>query len=164
MGYISDTEEMVKASWSNFQQDGAAAYKLSEKSPVPPALSAKDLPGGRTQVLNVRWIKRIDRHPVRGDEDSSPESISATENWLNWIADLDNPNDSGDDWEAENESDMEIDNGRVNSETPEHRDVSAALNVPRLILPTRRSKESLQKALMMVNIMETRRNKGIKKK
>jgi len=57
VGYISDTEEIVKASWSNFQHDGAAAFKLSEKSPGPPALSAKDLPGGRTQVLNVRRIK-----------------------------------------------------------------------------------------------------------
>jgi len=62
IGYISDTEEILKASWSNFQHDGAAAYKLSEKSPVPPALSTKDLPGGRTQVLNVCQIKRTDRH------------------------------------------------------------------------------------------------------
>jgi len=30
VGYISDTEEKVKASWSNFQHDGAAAFKLSE--------------------------------------------------------------------------------------------------------------------------------------
>jgi len=37
VGYISDTEEIVKASWSDFQHDGAAAFKLSEKSPVPPA-------------------------------------------------------------------------------------------------------------------------------
>jgi hypothetical protein len=54
VGYISDTAEIVKAFWSNFQHDGAAAFKLSEISPVPPALCAKDLPGGRTQVLNVR--------------------------------------------------------------------------------------------------------------
>jgi hypothetical protein len=53
IGYISDTKGIVKASGSNFHHDGAAAFKLSEKSPVPPALSAKDLPGGRTQVLNV---------------------------------------------------------------------------------------------------------------
>jgi len=52
--YISDTEEIVKASWLLFHHDGAAALKLSEKSPVPPALSAKDLPGGRTPELNVR--------------------------------------------------------------------------------------------------------------
>jgi hypothetical protein len=57
IGYISDTEEIVKASWSNFHHDGVAAFKLLEKSPVPPAVSAKDLPGGRSQVWNVRRIK-----------------------------------------------------------------------------------------------------------
>jgi hypothetical protein len=46
VGYISDTKQIVKASWSLFQHDGPAAFKLSEKSPVPPALSGKDLPGG----------------------------------------------------------------------------------------------------------------------
>jgi len=44
VGYISDTEEIIKASWSLSQHDGAAAFKLSERSPLPPALSAKDLP------------------------------------------------------------------------------------------------------------------------
>jgi len=53
---------------------------LSEKSPVPPALSAKDLSGALAQVLNVRQIKRIDRHPAESDEDSSLESISDTKN------------------------------------------------------------------------------------
>jgi len=57
VGYISDTEEIVKASWSNFHHDCAAAFKLSKKSPVPPTLSEKDLPGGRTQVLNDCRIK-----------------------------------------------------------------------------------------------------------
>ena len=55
--YISDTEAIVKVSWSNIQYDGAAAVILSERSRVPPALSAKDLPGGPTQVLNLRQIK-----------------------------------------------------------------------------------------------------------
>jgi hypothetical protein len=50
VGYISDMEEIVKSSWSLFHHDGAAAFKLSERSPMPPALSAKDLPGGRTQI------------------------------------------------------------------------------------------------------------------
>jgi hypothetical protein len=40
VGYISNTKEMVKVSRSNVQHDGAAAFKLSERSPVPPALSA----------------------------------------------------------------------------------------------------------------------------
>ena len=30
VGYISDTEEIVKGSWSNFQHDSAAAFTLSE--------------------------------------------------------------------------------------------------------------------------------------
>jgi len=46
VGYISDTEEIVKAFWSLFQHDGAAGFKLSERSHLPPPLSAKDLPGG----------------------------------------------------------------------------------------------------------------------
>jgi hypothetical protein len=45
VGYISDMEEIFKASWSLFQHDAAAAFKLSERSPLPPSLSAKDLPG-----------------------------------------------------------------------------------------------------------------------
>ena len=102
LGYISDTEEIIKASWSNFQHDGAAAFKLLEKSPVLPALSAKDLTGGRAQVLNVRRIKTINCHPDKSNQDNSPESISDTEHWINWTEDLDNPKDSEDDREAEN--------------------------------------------------------------
>jgi len=131
---------------------------------MPPDLSAKDLPGGRTQVLNVRRIKRIDRHPAESDEDSSPESISDTENWLDWTGYLDNPHDSEDDWEADNESDMELDNCSEVSETLEVRNVSAAPNVPGLIRPIRQSNKKVENALLTVNIMETRRNKGIKKK
>jgi len=43
-GYICDTAEIVKASWSNFDHIGAAAFALSEISPGPPVWSAKDLP------------------------------------------------------------------------------------------------------------------------
>ena len=60
--YISDTEEIINASWTNFQHDGAAAFKLSERSPQPPALSAKDFLGGQTEILNVCQIKKIDPH------------------------------------------------------------------------------------------------------
>jgi hypothetical protein len=45
VGFISDTEEIIKASWSLYQHDVAAAFKLSERSPLPPHFSAKDLPG-----------------------------------------------------------------------------------------------------------------------
>jgi hypothetical protein len=44
-GYISDTAEIIKASWSPFEHNGVAALKLLERSPLPPALSAKDLLG-----------------------------------------------------------------------------------------------------------------------
>jgi len=59
---------------------------------------------------------------------------------------------------------MELHNGIKDSETPEQRNASAALNVPGLIQPNRRSKKKVEKGLMTVNIMETQRNKGIKKK
>ena len=163
VGYILDTKEIVKASWSNFHHNGAAAFILSEKSPLPSALSAKNLPGGQTQVLNIRQIERIDCHPAESDEDSSPESISDTEIWLNWNGDLDNPNDSEDDWEPDNESDMELEKASEDSETPEVQNVSAAPNVPGLIRPIRQSRKKVEKELLTVNIMETRRSKGIKK-
>jgi len=129
VGYISDTEVIVNASWSTFHPDGTAAFKLWEKSPWSPALSAKDLPGGRSQVLNVRRMKWIDHHPAESDEDCSPESISDIKNWLNCNWDLDNLNDREDDWEADNESDTELDIGSEDSETPEVRNVSAAPNI-----------------------------------
>jgi len=119
VGYIPDTEEIVKASWSHFQLDGAAEFILSERFPLPPPLSAKNLPGGRTQILNVHHIRRIDRHPVESHDDHAPGSISVTEDWLNWNGDLDNPNDSEDDCVAVVESDIKQDNSIEDPEHPE---------------------------------------------
>jgi hypothetical protein len=60
---------------------------------------------------------------------------------------------------------MELDNDSEDSDTLEQRNVSAARNVPRMIQPIlRRTKKNVEKVLITVNIMETRRNKGIKKK
>jgi len=101
VGYISDTEEIVKESWSLFQHDGAAAFKLSERSLLPPAMTAKDIPGGRTHILNIRQIRRINHYPVESDDDSAAESISQTDDWLNWNGDFDNPNASKDDCAAD---------------------------------------------------------------
>jgi len=164
VGYILDTEEIVKSSSSLFQHDGAAAFKLSERSPLPPGLSAKDLPGGRTQILNIRRIQRINCHPVESDEDSPPESISDTEDWLNWNGDLDNPNDSEEHCAADYDSDIEHNNCIEDPECPEQQDVSAEPNVPGLVQPTRKSKRQAEKVLVTVNSVETRRNKGGKKK
>jgi hypothetical protein len=140
VGYISDPQDIVKASWSLFQHDGVAAFKLSERSPLPPTLSAKELPGGRTQILNVRRIRRMNRQPVESDEDSAPENISYTEDWLHWNGDLDNPNDSEEDCAAHNQSDIEHNNCIQAPQCPEQQDVSAAPNVPGLAWPTRKSK------------------------
>jgi len=51
--YISDMGEIIQAFLSLFQHDGAAASKLSESSPLPQAVSTKDLAGERTRLLNV---------------------------------------------------------------------------------------------------------------
>ena len=56
MGCIVVMEYIRKASWSLFQHDGVAAFKLSVRSPLPPGVSAKDLPGGRTKIVNVRRV------------------------------------------------------------------------------------------------------------
>jgi hypothetical protein len=92
VGYISDTELIVTAFRTNVEHDGAAAFILPERSPQPPAFSAKDLLRGRTQNMNVCQIKKIDRHSVEMNMNCALESISVTENWLDWNGDLDNPN------------------------------------------------------------------------
>ena len=106
-----------------------AAFQLSGRSPLPPPLSTKDLPGGRTPILNVPKIRTLNCHPVESDEDSAPESIFDTEAWLNRNGDLDNPNDSEDDCMVDVESDMEQDKSIEDPECPEQREVSAAPNV-----------------------------------
>jgi len=164
IGYISDTEESIKASWSLFQHDGAAAFKLSERSPLPPALSAKDLPGGQIQILNVRRIQRINCHPVESEGDSASVSISDTDDWLNWNGDFDNPNDSEDDCAADDESDIGPNNRIEDPECPEQQYVSATPTVPGLVQPTRKWKRQAEKVWVTVNAVETRRNKGGKKK
>ena len=73
--YISDTEEIVKASPALFHHDGAAALKLSERSSWPPAVSAKDLPGGLTQKLSVCQIRQTNHHLIKCNADIAPESI-----------------------------------------------------------------------------------------
>jgi hypothetical protein len=53
VGYISDTEDIIKPTWSLFQHGRVAAFNLSERPPLQPPLSAKDLPGGLTKILNA---------------------------------------------------------------------------------------------------------------
>jgi len=131
---------------------------------LPPALSSNDLGGGRAQILNVRQIWRINRHPVKNDEYSTPGSISDTDDRLNWNGDLDNPIVSEEDCAADHESDIEHNNGIEDPECPGQLDESAMPYVPGLVPPTRNSKRQGEKVLVTVNAVETRRNKGGKKK
>jgi len=77
---------------------------------------------------------------------------------------LNNANESEDDGEADNASDVEQDNCIEDSECPEQQDVCATPNVPRLIRPTGRSKKKTENGLVMVNATETRRIRGNRKK
>jgi hypothetical protein len=76
---------------------------------------------------------------------------------------LNNPNNSEDDWEAHNKSDMSLDNGSLHSATLEQQKLSVAPNVPELIWPICWSKNYLEQALIRVNIIDTKRKKGIRK-
>jgi len=71
---------------------------------------------------------------------------------------LDNPNESKDDCEADNESDIDSANGIKASESPEHHIVSAAPDVAGLIWPTRRLMKQAEKGSVPVSATETRRN------
>jgi len=164
LGYIPDTEEIVEASWSLFQHDGAAAFKLSEKSPLPPGLTAKDLPRGRNQILNVHRIRTINLYAVKSVDDSATGSSLDTKHCLNRNGNLDNPSDSEDDCTSDNEPDSEQANGIEKPEYPEQRDVSAKPTVAGLNRPTWKAQRQVEKVLVTVNAMETRRNKGIKKR
>jgi hypothetical protein len=164
IGYISDTEEIVNASWSLIQHDGAAAFKMSERSRLPPALSAKDLPGGRTHMLNVRQIHRINRYSVESDTDSIPERIVDTDDCLNWNCDLDNSIDTEGNCTADDESHIEHNIGINNQECPEQLDVSAVPNVPGFVQATRKANRQAGKVFLTLNAVEMWRIKGGKKK
>jgi hypothetical protein len=162
-GYIPDTEQIIKAFLSLFQHDGAAAFKLSETSPLLPTLTAKNLPGGRTQILIVGQINKINHRPVEGDEHSPPEHISDTEDRLNWNGDLHNAYNSKDDCVAQVESGKVQGNAIKDLRWSDKRNVSAAPNVPGFIWPTRKSNRQAEKALVMVNAIVTRRNSEVNK-
>jgi len=162
--YISDTEQIVKASWSLVQHDGVAGFKSSERSPFSAGLSAMDIPAGQTQILNVHRIRRIYHHPVKSNENSAPECKLDTENWPNSNKDMDDPNDREVDRMADIESDIERDNGIDDREGAEQRDVSASPNIPGLCQPTQKSKGLAETVLLTVKAKEMRRNTGIKTK
>jgi hypothetical protein len=73
---------------------------------------------------------------------------------------LNNRNDCKDDSAADDESDIEPNNGIQDPECPEQQDVTAAPHVPGLVRPTRKSTRQADKVIVIVNAVETQRNKG----
>jgi len=126
-------------------------------------VSAKDLPGQQSEILNVQQFRTINRHPVESGEVGAPEIISDTDNCLNWNGDLDNPNGSEDDCAGDIQSDIEQGNGIEDPKCPEQWDMSATPNVPGSIQPTRTSNRHTSKVWVLVNAMEIWRNEVIKK-
>jgi hypothetical protein len=106
---------------------------LSERSSLSPPVYAKDLPEEWIQILHVHRSWRINCHPVESDDVPATESISDTEDWLNWNGDLDQPNDTEDNCVAHIESEIEKCNGIHDSEWPLQQDVCAMQNGSRLV-------------------------------
>jgi len=126
-------------------------------------VSAKNLPGGGTEMVNVRQIRRINNHPVKSDENSMPETISDPQNWLNWNGNLNHTKDRKDDCAADGESYIAQHNGMEDAECPELRDVTAESNVPELIWAPWNSQRQAGKVLVTDNPIEMRWNQGVKK-
>jgi len=137
--YILAMKDILQASWSYFQHDGVAPCILSERSPLPPALSAKNLAGEQTPVSKLGKFKYINRHPAKRNDDSASDSISNTENWLDWNGELDNPNVSEDDCEGDNEFEIVSDDGINDPECQDQRNMCDTMNLLELIGSTLRS-------------------------
>jgi hypothetical protein len=81
----------------------------------------------------MKWID----HPLaQRHKDSAPESISNSENCPDWSCDLDSPNESEDNCEVDDESNIEWDNDIKDSESRDLSVVSAPPNAAEWIRPT----------------------------
>jgi len=159
IGYIINTQEIVKAYSSHIQHDGVAGFKLSERSPLPPILNAMEFRVRQTEVFNIYQIIWIDCRLAKSDKDSANECISGTENWLDWTGDLPDPYLSVDDGEAHHAPCIEHHSAIEIAESPEPWNVSAALDASGFIWPTRRSTKLAEKGLMTVTALKTVWNK-----
>lgn len=112
----------------------------------------------------MRRIQRLNCQLCESDKESAPESISDTGNWRYWNGDLDTPNNGEEDCKADNVFDVKPDNDMKASDSSEHRDLSTALFVPRLIRLTRSSMDTAEKGSITVSAMETRQSAGNNKK
>lgn len=73
---------------------------------------------------------------------------------------MDNPNDNDDNWEADNEFNIQLDNRIKDAETAKQQHVSAAQNIPGLIQPSWRLDSMAKQVVTTVSKMEMRSNNG----
>jgi len=161
--YISDSEEIMKAIWSNFQHISVAAFNLLGWLPMVSALFAQVLHGGEIQVLNIYCLRRIECDSAEHNEDGAPQGISDINNLLKWKCVFDDWNESEDDLEGDVESGIEQDTFIDNLISPERQNVSATSNVSGLIWPTERSKNQAEPRFMIVNAIESEGRKDTRK-
>jgi hypothetical protein len=108
-------------------------------------------------------MRQIDCHLAESDADGASEIILDTKHWLDCNSNLDKPNNTADNSKEDNECNVELDNKIEHPETPQQWNMGAALYVPRLIWPIRRSKDNAEMVFISVYIMDTRGNKGKQK-
>jgi hypothetical protein len=161
---ILDIEDTIIAFWQIVQHDIVAALTLSTRSPFPPVWTKKNVPRGQTQVCNVNWRNSIDGRSAYGDEDNAPDSITGTKYWLDWYGDLVKSNSREDEREADNQSYINQVKRIKDLENPAQWARSVALNVPGLCFPAGWWKIQSEQCSMIVDAIETRRNKGNKLK
>jgi len=162
VGYILDMEAIVRASWSHLPSWWCGCIYIVRMISFATAFVCEESPWRINSCSKCPPNPKNQLASIPSDEDSAPESILDTEDWINWNGDLDNPNDGKDDCMADVESELEQDNSIGDPECPEQQDVSTAPNVSGLIQPTEKSKRQAANVLIMVNTIETRRNKGVK--
>ena len=75
---------------------------------------------------------------------------------------MDNPNSSGHDCAADDESDKESNYRIEDLECPEEQDESVAPNVSGLVWPTQKSNRQAEQVLVTVSAVDMGRNKGAK--
>jgi hypothetical protein len=76
---------------------------------------------------------------------------------LNWNFDFDNPNESEDEWQAENGLHIVLDNVTEDAECSQQRHMRVGPTVPGLIQPTQMSKRNADKWVMGVYAIQIRR-------
>jgi hypothetical protein len=86
--------------------------------------------------VNICQCRKINLHPVKSDGDSSPASISDTDDCVHQNGNFDHPNNSEGNFMAPVESDIEPGDAIENPDCQEQRDVGAPPTVPGFHLPT----------------------------